>query len=58
MENITKSKEEYIKKWNEEIDIFNILAFCKNEVYHKAVKKCQKDLRYLVKQIADTKNLN
>jgi len=51
----TKSKKEYIEAWNEHIDAFNILAFCKSDVDRRAVKSAQDILRLAVKNIADTK---
>lgn len=48
-------KKEYIEAWNVHINDFSILAFCENEIDHKAVKSAQDILRTAVKNIAETK---
>jgi len=54
----TKSKKEYIKAWDEQIETFNILAFCKNDIDRRAVKSAQDILKKAVRNIADSKNFS
>lgn len=52
----TKSKSKYIEAWNQHVDDFTILKFCKNEIDRRAVQSAQDILRKAILNIAETKN--
>lgn len=52
-----RSKEEYIRAWDDNIDNLNILAFCPNKKHHEEVIKIRDRLKQLVREIAKTKKL-
>ena len=54
----TKNKIEYIEAWDSHIDDFNILAFCRNKEHSEKVRNLQKQLRKVMREIAETKDLN
>ena len=51
----TNSKKEYIERWDEHINDFNILAFCKNQKASDEIRTIMKRLHELVDIIAESK---
>jgi len=51
----TNSKKEYIERWDEQINDFSMLAFCKNQKASNEIRTMMKRLHELVDIIAESK---